>query len=195
MSFSIQGAQIASHIQDCLMKGVFIFISWHAILHKLQKPTYRNKHLIPCPYRLANIFFTSVVDCADMADQKFLEISKFILAVWPLGEAIFALESKSQFDLLASLFESPSWEARKWHTFFTATKSLKENGLHKMLQWRTKERKSKKLLRGQPTISIQIFLQHNLREPSSLAASLKNKSGNTILLIFPFTHFLPSSML
>ena len=126
MSFSIQGAQNASHIQDCPMKGVFISISWHAILHKLQKPTYRNKHLIPCPYRLANIFFTSVVDWADIADQKFLEISKFILAVWPLGEAIFALESKSQFDLLASLFESPSWEAWKWHIFLQQQNHLKK---------------------------------------------------------------------
>ena len=73
MSFSIQGAQISSHLQHCLMNPLFIFISWHAILYEHQEPTYRNKHQIPHQYSPAYIFFTSVVDWADMAAQKFLE--------------------------------------------------------------------------------------------------------------------------
>ena len=71
MSFSIQWAQISSHIQGCLMNPLLIFISRHAILHKLQEPIYPNKHPIANLYRPTHIFFTSRLDWANMPAQKF----------------------------------------------------------------------------------------------------------------------------
>ena len=43
------------------------------MLCKRQEPTYRKRQRIPHQYSPAYIFFTSVVDCTDMAAQKFLE--------------------------------------------------------------------------------------------------------------------------
>ena len=71
MSFSIQGAQIASHVQDCQINASFIFISWHALLHELRESTCSKKHPIPNQYRPTYIFFTSVVGWAYIAAQKF----------------------------------------------------------------------------------------------------------------------------
>ena len=50
-------------------------------MHKLQEPTYPNKHPLANQYRPIHIFFTSVVDWANMAAKKFLKILKLFLDV------------------------------------------------------------------------------------------------------------------
>ena len=162
MSFSIQWAQISSHIQGCLLNPFLIFISWHAILHKLQEPTYPNKHPIPHQYRPGYIFFTSVVDCTDMAAQKFLEISKLILAVRTLGEANFHLKSKSQIRPVSIILWKPDSGSKEWTVFFFSNKiAARKWTSQKCPEW---EINNKKLLRAKPNLFSSTLIIFNIAQ-------------------------------
>ena len=171
MSFSIQWAQISSHIQGCLFNPILIFISWHAILHKLQEPTYRNKRLIPEQYRPTHLFFTSRLDWADMAAQKFpwkIKIhfdcvssrgSYFHLGIWIKNMTCEYYSLKAQFGKQGSdIF------------FYGNTKSLEENWLHKNALIKKEKRVRSYFGPIQGIHSLLPFIQQYLRGPSSLAA-------------------------
>ena len=126
MSFSIQGAQIASHIEDCQINPSFIFISWHALLHELRDSTCPKKHPIPNQYRPTYIFFTSVVGWAYITAQKFpwkMKIhfgcastrgSYFHLGVW-------ITNATCEYHALKASLNST---VRKWQKFFSPVKKI-----------------------------------------------------------------------